>query len=662
LTDHESDAAAAAAMSEVQAALGPAYTLERELGGGGMSRVFVANEPSLGRRVVVKLLPPELTAGISAERFEREIRLAASLQQANIVPLLAAGRAGELRYYTMPFVEGRSLRDRLDRDGVLPLQEAVSVLRDVARALAYAHEHGVVHRDIKPGNVLLSGGTAVVTDFGIAKAISAARNDGGLGSLTLTGMGIGTPAYMAPEQATADPATDHRADVYAFGCLAYEIFTGKPPFHGRPTHKILAAHFTDVPLPLTAGRPDAPPPIAALVGRCLEKDPARRPQTASEILTALNAAEHARPVAWGVRGVTAKLALVAAFAAVAGGLWLYVVRGDGRTKGSAPSVATRNPAALAEYQLGEALVGQRGSGIKTGIEHLERAIVLDPAFAGAHAALATALELSPYFLGTPPAEVRDRATSEARRALELEPTLAEARTALGHVYFTDGRWDLAAPEFEQAIALEPNSLATRVTYGRVLLTRGEVRRATEQFAQARRIAPVSPLVSAWMSYALFFGGQTDAALGETARAFQLDSLLLPLTNLASLMNVAAGHNELARRLISGKVPAGVMSIAPYILAKTGDTAVAWKLIRGMESNDPRPWFTDAAQGMVFLASGDTARALDALERSARLYGANWTSYTLPLDPAYDPLRRSARFAELLRRAGLDTAVITSARR
>jgi tetratricopeptide (TPR) repeat protein len=651
-------------MSEVQAALGPAFTLEHELGGGGMSRVFVADEPSLGRRVVVKLLPPELTAGISAERFEREIRLAASLQQANIVPLLAAGRAGELRFYTMPFVDGRSLRDRLERDGVLPLREAVSVLRDVARALAYAHEHGVVHRDIKPGNVLLSGGTAVVTDFGIAKAISAARDDGGLESLTLTGMGIGTPAYMAPEQATADPATDHRADVYAFGCLAYEIFTGKPPFHGRPPHQILAAHFTDVPLPLTAGRPDAPAPIAALIAHCLEKDPARRPQTANDILTALDAAEHHRPTSsrGRGRGIAARLVLALSLAAIAGGLALYAVRGRGSEEHPSPHVATRNAAALAEYQLGQALVGQRGSGIKRGMEHLERAIALDPAFAGAHAALATALELSPFFLGTPPAEVRDRATSEARRALELDHSLAEANTALGQVYFADGRWDLAVPEFERAIALEPNSLATRVTYGRLLLTRGEVRRATEQFAQARRIAPLSPLVSAWMSYALFFDGQSDAALGETARALQLDSLLLPLTNLAALINVAAGHNELARRLTSVKAPAGMMSIAPYILAKTGDTAAAGKLIRGMESNDPRPWFTDAAQGMVFLASGDTTRALDALERSARLYGLNWISFTLPLDPAYDPLRKSARFAALIRQAGLDVGAITSVRK
>ena len=167
-------------LPQLQVSLGSAYTLERELGGGGMSRVFLAHEAELGRRVVIKVLTPELAAGINAERFDREIKLVASLQQANIVPLLATGRAAGYPYYTMPFVEGRSLRDRLAREGVLPIGEGVNLLRDVARALAYAHAQGVVHRDIKPGNVLLSGGTAVVTDFGIAKALTAARGDGGL--------------------------------------------------------------------------------------------------------------------------------------------------------------------------------------------------------------------------------------------------------------------------------------------------------------------------------------------------------------------------------------------------------------------------------------------------------------------------------------------------
>jgi tRNA A-37 threonylcarbamoyl transferase component Bud32/tetratricopeptide (TPR) repeat protein len=272
--------------SRLQESLSGSYTLERELGGGGMSRVFVAEEHRLGRRVVVKLLSPELSAAVSASRFEREIRVAASLQQANIVPVLAAGDLEGLPYYTMPYVEGESLRARLGR-GPLSIAETVSILRDISRALTYAHEHGVVHRDIKPDNVLLSGHTAVVTDFGIAKAIAAATSMASGATLTQLGTAIGTPAYMAPEQAAGDPATDHRADIYAFGCVAYELLAGQPPFPGLPPHKLLVAHMSETPKPVAMLRPDCPPALASLVMDCLAKDPASRPQSATELLRLL---------------------------------------------------------------------------------------------------------------------------------------------------------------------------------------------------------------------------------------------------------------------------------------------------------------------------------------------------------------------------------------
>ena len=276
--------------AKLQATLGDAYTLDRELGGGGMSRVFTATERALGRTVVVKVIAPELAEGVSAERFEREIQLAASLQQANIVPLLAAGDAGGVPYYTMPFVQGESLRGRLSSGAPISINEGVSILKDVARALSYAHAHGVVHRDIKPDNVLLSHGAAVVTDFGIAKAVSAARTLPGVGTLTQAGTSIGTPAYMAPEQIAGDPNVDHRADLYAWGCLAYEVFTGKPPFVGETPQRILAAHLSEQPAPIAAKRADLPLSLANLVMRCLEKEPSQRPANADEILRDLDAA------------------------------------------------------------------------------------------------------------------------------------------------------------------------------------------------------------------------------------------------------------------------------------------------------------------------------------------------------------------------------------
>jgi TolB-like protein/Tfp pilus assembly protein PilF/tRNA A-37 threonylcarbamoyl transferase component Bud32 len=271
---------------QLQAALGDSYTLERELGGGGMSRVFVASDTALGRKVVIKVLAPELAAGVSAERFAREIRLAAQLQHPNIVPLHAAGVAGGLPYYTMPFVEGLSLRSRLAGQGAPSINESIRILRDVARALCYAHEHGVVHRDIKPENVLLSGDSAVVTDFGIAKAVDASLTSG-TEALTRTGTGLGSPLYMAPEQACGDPTTDHRADIYSFGCLAYELFTGKTPFASRQVRQLIAAHAMELPAPVQSEAPDLPEPLTALVMQCLEKNPDDRPQTAREVVERL---------------------------------------------------------------------------------------------------------------------------------------------------------------------------------------------------------------------------------------------------------------------------------------------------------------------------------------------------------------------------------------
>ena len=268
---------------QLQTSLGDSYTIERELGGGGMSRVFLAEESSLGRRVVVKVLPADLAGAVSAARFRREISLAARLQHPHIVPLLAAGEIDGLPYYTMPFVEGESLRARLSH-GELPIPEAISILRDVARALDYAHAKGVTHRDIKPDNVLLAGTSAVVTDFGVAKAVSDAA---GTGTLTMTGVALGTPVYMAPEQAAADPATDHRADIYAFGVMAYEMLAGHSPFAGRTAQAVLAAHATETPTSIASLRPATPPRLAALVMRCMEKRPGDRPQTATEIVREL---------------------------------------------------------------------------------------------------------------------------------------------------------------------------------------------------------------------------------------------------------------------------------------------------------------------------------------------------------------------------------------
>jgi tetratricopeptide (TPR) repeat protein len=264
----------------LQIALGSAYRVEKELGGGGMSRVFLAEEVELARKVVIKVLPPEMSAGVNVDRFRREIQLAARLQHPHVVPLLTAGASGDLLYYVMPFIKGESLRAKLAREGELPVGEAARILRDVSDALAYAHGEGVVHRDIKPDNVMISGNHALVTDFGVAKAVS--ESTGG-SHLTSLGVALGTPAYMAPEQAVADPHVDHRADIYAVGALAYEMLTGRPPFTGPTIQAVLAAQVTDAAEPVTKHRETVPPALNEIVMRCLAKKAADRYQRAEDL-------------------------------------------------------------------------------------------------------------------------------------------------------------------------------------------------------------------------------------------------------------------------------------------------------------------------------------------------------------------------------------------
>jgi Tol biopolymer transport system component len=275
--------------NQLQEILGTSYRIDRELGGAGMSRVFVATEVELDRQVVVKVLPPDLSAGINIERFRREIQLAARLQHPHIVPLLSAGAKGSLLYYTMPFISGENLRTRLTKRGELPVQEATKILREVADALSYAHEQGVVHRDIKPENILISGSHALVLDFGVSKALSSATSETPTEGPTLTSLGIalGTPAYMAPEQAAADPNVDARADIYALGIVGYELLSGRTPFTGLNQQQTLAAHITTEPVPVAQHRPQIPPGLATVIMRCIEKRASDRFQSADDLYAAL---------------------------------------------------------------------------------------------------------------------------------------------------------------------------------------------------------------------------------------------------------------------------------------------------------------------------------------------------------------------------------------
>jgi TolB-like protein/tRNA A-37 threonylcarbamoyl transferase component Bud32 len=280
-------------LDRLASAIGDRYQIERELGRGGMASVYLATDSKHGRRVAIKVLDPELASAIGPQRFLQEIQIAARLTHPNILPLHDSGEADGLLYYVMPYIEGESLRDRLDREQHLSLDEALGIVRSVASALSYAHQQGVVHRDIKPENIMLTADQAIVADFGIARAIDAAGTE----RLTGTGLAIGTPAYMSPEQVGAERALDGRTDIYSLACVTYEMLGGAPPFTGPSVQAVMARHAVDPPPPLRTLRPAVPSGVEAAVERALAKVPKDRFTTADEFAATLTRASTAEAIA-----------------------------------------------------------------------------------------------------------------------------------------------------------------------------------------------------------------------------------------------------------------------------------------------------------------------------------------------------------------------------
>ena len=775
------------------------YRIGQELGRGGMARVYLAHDIKHGRDVAIKVLRPELSQSLGHDRFLREIDIAARLRHPNIVPLYDSGEVGGALYFVMPYEEGRSLRERLRADGPLPVADALGVLRDVARALAYAHEHGVVHRDVKSDNVMLSGGAAVVTDFGIAKAVSAALTDGGGTELTQTGSAIGTPAYMAPEQAAGDPGTDHRADLYAFGCLAYEVFTGNPPFHGLTKHQTVAAHLMTIPPAVGTIRRDVPDAIAALIARCLEKEPAARPQTAREVLIALDAPatpsgawaapaqettrRSQKPLAIGLalvvvlalggylltgaRGSTRPISLAVlpfgydaadtamnyvadglpdevagALSRVPGieirsrsGARLYrrqlsvdvteagaklnaeyvmhgVIRQDrgrwivsvdlaraadqtsiwgetfdigldeaaGARDAIAASVVAalrrRFPAAIGEaaalasnqrttnsdayrlYLRGQERLSRRGQSVKESAELFRAAIREDSLFARAWSGLSMALVLFPHFQNTTVDEVRREVEHTARRALELDRTLAQPHVARGMLHQFDYQWDRAEADYQEAILLEPRNVEARIQYTRHLLFRGRAAEALREVLVARVEDPASAIVLSWAAYAYFLDGQEDSALAESRRAVETDSTSIHVGMSAMIRAWTNRVNE-ARPLIA-LVPANY-AVAGYLRAKYGDSAAARQLLREIDAQPENHWAAESRKAFTYLGFGDTAGALTALERATDAREI-WGVWDPILSPIFDPIRQSPRFHDIAHRIGLGDLITSRPRR
>src|SRR4051812_8298979 len=279
----ESGAPSSSSLAQLAAAVGDRYEIEREIGRGGMATVYLARDPKHNRRVALKVLDAELGAVIGVERFLAEIRVTANLQHPNVLPLYDSGSGNGLLYYVMPFVEGESLRDRLNRERQLPIDDALRITSAVAGALAYAHRNGIIHRDLKPENILLQDGQPLVADFGIALAVT---NAGG-NRITQTGLSLGTPQYMSPEQATGERVIDGRTDVYSLGCVLYEMLAGDPPHLGSSTQAVIAKLLTERAPRVRTLRDAVPPHVDYAIDRALEKVPADRWATPHEFAEAV---------------------------------------------------------------------------------------------------------------------------------------------------------------------------------------------------------------------------------------------------------------------------------------------------------------------------------------------------------------------------------------
>ena len=780
----------------LQGALGPAYRIEREIGVGGMATVFAAVETSLGRRVAIKVLQPELVAELSTDRFAREVRLAASLQQANIVPLLSAGEAGGFSYFTMPLVEGSSLRARVATGAVIPLAEAISILKDVARALAYAHAAGIVHRDIKPDNILLSGGTAVVSDFGIAKAMDVARTGTAL-TLTSPGSSLGTPGYMAPEQVAGDNI-DHRADIYAWGVVAWELLAARHPFATRTSRQaMLAAHLTEAPPAIKDHSADVQPALAALVMSCLNKDPDRRPQSAAELLAVLDgvvtppptAATRARPsprqlaIAAGVAllavvglvvptllrspetvtpatdprpsvavlpfeniggdtaqeyfadGLTDELATalgripglrVAARSAAyqykgrrdidvrAVGAELNVrylllgsVRRTGQqlrlsaqltgsndaeeiwseiysrpaddvlavqdslttaiasalmerlgTTGSAASIRTsasrRGTTSHEAYDLylkGHYYLNRRRPGLEGAVGSFEAAIAKDPRFGRAYAGLANALALLSYF-GDQPLD-QQRVIDNARLALEIDSTLADAHVGLGIMHMSVGRFDVSERELRRAISIEPENAAAHFQLGRCLMYVGRLDDAVDAYERAKFLEPFQATTATWLAYTLTYQSTAERARAEAARAWELDSSSAVVQVAAAMTALDDGRPRDAIRFIRNSPRWNVLSQGAFshVLAKGDMPDSARAMIGEIEARGASHWNDYVSLAFAALGVSDTARALDAIEKA---YARNEaiTSWFPLWSRMFDGIRDSPRFIALRHRVGV----------
>ncbi len=697
-----------------QKALAARYAFERELGRGGMAVVYLARDLKHDRQVAIKVLRPEVAAAVGPERFLREIEIAAKLTHPHILPLHDSGEVRGFLYYVMPFIGGESLRTRLKREQRLPLAEALDIACEVADALDYAHRHGVVHRDVKPENILLEEGHAIVADFGVARAVTESVGP----PLTETGRTVGTPEYMSPEQACAEDVIDGRSDLYALGCVVYEMLGGQPPFIAPTARAVLARHMMDSPPSLVALRPDLPAPVRRAVVKALAKEredrfarlrdfaaalraegPDEEPLAQSiavlpfvnvsadpeleylsdgiseEIINALTKTQRlrvaARTSSFGFKNTTqdirsvgeqlnvqhvlegsvrasgSRLRVTAQLVSVTDGYHLWSERYDRERQdifaiqdGIAENIVralrvllneeerqalrrapTKNVKAYEYYLRGRQYFHQaRKKSLQYALEMFNRAVELDPEFALAYAGVADCCTTLNMFYPTE-GDV-EQAQAASRRALELDPDLAEARSARAWALSLTKQYDEAEREFQAAIALDPTLFEARYFYARACFQQGKLEDAARLFEEACTVREDYQ--------ARFFAAQSHAALGHEAeaRAGYEQALMVVRDHLA----------------LNPDDPRAATMLA-VAACRLGQPEEGLKWAERAVEIDPEDAGVCYNVACLYALEGQADKALSCLEEAiARGFGRkDWIEH----DPDLDSLRGDPRFEALL---------------
>ena len=716
-----------------------------------MATVYLADDEKHGRSVAIKVLRPELAASVDAARFLREIGIAARLAHPHVVPLIDSGEAAGLLYYVSPFVAGGSLRDRL-RQGVLPLADAVRIAREVGSALDYAHRQGLVHRDVKPENILFAEGLALLADFGIARAAGDSRGTGS----TSAGIVVGTPEYMSPEQASGDPSLDSRSDLYGLACVVYEMLAGDPPFSGASARAIMASQVTATPRPLRAVRPDAPAAVEHAVARALAKNPADRFASVGEFLAALAAdTAPARSFASATRiavlpfvnaspdpdneylsdGITdelidalskveglqvssrtstfalkgrpqdvraigallgvsvvlegtvrkagERLRITAQLTSADAGTLLWSQRYDRALDDvlavqdeiartivttlratlfadlAAPRLKryTANVEAYRLYLKGRYAWNKRTpEGVTEGIVYFERAIAADPQYALAYTGLADSYALQIDYRSVPVTEGFAHAKVYARRALELDDTLAEAHASLAWALFVnDWDWDGAAAQFRRAIELDPRYATARQWHAFLLAARGRLDDAIVEAHTALELDPASVSIRRAVGWIYYYARRYEQARHHLTRAITMNPVadenlrVLGLT-FALQGNFTEAERALREALALGGTTTYTAATLGYVLGRAGQSDAAREILAELTATAQRHYVSPVAYATVHLGLGDWDQALDWAERC---YDdrRGWLAY-LRVNPLLDPLQGMPRFHALVQKMRL----------